>query len=891
MTFFKELKGNLWIGMNILEIISFPDIEYFDENKREDVIKKVYSNCKKIIEEFYRLSKLQCTSAELMWVTDKISGQTFKSNIRIFLLLRQYGNNKQEIDTVLSLLQKNFILSISAMHFQLDEIVSFANFKYILDSISSECTLAICKDGKCVGNQNSIFPYYYSEIIAGDNMDNYGSIVLSMGQMSNCCISYQIFPTAWTAEEKYYLNEMAIKLTDISNGININGRFYKDLSAKDPAIVFSYYNSRSNMPLYRYNILINGKRKDCANLANKVIGTLQSGNHKYINAEFRTIDLSNGIVDIKNDILFYPWNINNRMLVTYKNMFMKHNMTAVPALLHMPYNMTCEEVVSFFRLPVREEGMNALKSNSINQTGDYFDEEVVAKDNIRLGSLITNEISSINIGCSLNTFTKHTLIVGTPGSGKTTFAFNLLSQFYKHGIPFLAIEPTKSEYRALIDIIPDIQIFTPGNSGVAPFVINPFIPPKGVRIEQYIPSLASAFKAAFSMPSPLDVIFMRAIRTCYLEYGWKDYSMLGDPDVKKFGLYEFILIFKQIVNESNYGKDVKGNLESGGVFRLLNLIEQNSNIYDTINTVPIEDILEKASIIELNAIENTEQKALIMALLLISICVYTKNNNINDGRLKNIILIDEAHVLLGDKGYLDGDKPNTQGTTIKALQDMIAEIRSLGTGIIIADQSPLKVSREVVAQTELKIAFRLVHQAEKEVIRDSTNMDEIQAQKLSKLKVGQAYVYYSKLDVPQLILTEDVRENDKIRLYVENAEIQRRMTYWDDKKSLLKPYAECEFCRYCKEKCDFYIRANAEYYASRLCTLCKKNITDSNKFIQYIWEIKNLVGNIEGSFDDIQKKRLIECIRIKFTRKIQLEKNLRIKNYVLREIMESIEEK
>lgn len=83
----------------------------------------------------------------------------------------------------------------------------------------------------------------------------------------------------------------------------------------------------------------------------------------------------------------------------------------------------------------------------------------------------------------------------------------------------------------MIDAIPELQIFTPGNNGISPFVINPFIPPRGITIEQYIPSLASAFKAAFSMPSPLDTVFQQAIREAYVQYGWKDYSTAQDDDV------------------------------------------------------------------------------------------------------------------------------------------------------------------------------------------------------------------------------------------------------------------------------------------------------------------------------------------------------------------------
>ena len=57
------------------------------------------------------------------------------------------------------------------------------------------------------------------------------------------------------------------------------------------------------------------------------------------------------------------------------------------------------------------------------------------------------------IGVTDKALTQHMMIVGTPGFGKTTFAINLLLQFYDRGIPFLAIEPTKTEYRSLIDRI------------------------------------------------------------------------------------------------------------------------------------------------------------------------------------------------------------------------------------------------------------------------------------------------------------------------------------------------------------------------------------------------------------------------------------------------------
>lgn len=74
----------------------------------------------------------------------------------------------------------------------------------------------------------------------------------------------------------------------------------------------------------------------------------------------------------------------------------------------------------------------------------------------------------------------------------------------------------------------------------------------------------------------------------------------------------------------DYNKETKSNIETAGLLRLMNLIEQNSNIYDTIHTVPIEDLLTRPTVLELNAIDNDEQKALIIALVLASACIHIK---------------------------------------------------------------------------------------------------------------------------------------------------------------------------------------------------------------------------------------------------------------------------
>ena len=867
-----ELNDGRVLGVKAFEVVSLPTILAYGKNPEE--------NCDKTASAFLQLAtelhKL-CgpnTCIEFIWLTEKAHHQTFASKIRIFGVLRKIGPNRDSVTRELDNVQRNWMTTLSSLQFNLQETdLQGADFTGLLASVDDSCLYSVVKREKCIANANSMYPYYFSDVVPNHNINNFNAIISALSQQENCAIAFQLFPVQLMNEELYRINEAAAELGRIASGTMVNRQMYKDALAAEPLKVYSYYNERRNSPVFMYNILAFGERAGCASLAARLISLLQSGTEKIVTSDFMCLDLTNEKIRLAQQFPHYVWNVNNKLLYYYRNDKLQNAVPLAKKLFRLPYILSAEEAVAVYRLPLYEKTMTALKSNQVAHAQEQFSSAVVSEDNIQLGTLVSNDAIKIKIGCPEKAFTKHALVVGTPGSGKTTFSVNLLLQFARKGIPFLAIEPTKTEYRAMIDAIPDLQIFTPGHNGVSPYIINPFIPPRGIRVEQYIPSLASAFKAAFSMPSPLDMIFLKAIRTCYIQYGWKDYSKLGDEDVTLFGLHEFILVFKKLMENTNYSKEVRSNIESAGLLRLTNLIEQNSNIYDTVNTVPIQDLLTAPTVLELNSIDNAEQKSLIMALLLISICLYTKHNQVGDGELKNAILIDEAHVLLGggaSSSTADG-AADSQATTIKALQDMIAEIRSYGTSIIIADQSPTKVSREVVANTDIKVAFRLVQSVEKDLIADSTNMDEEAKNNLSRLKPGEAYVYYSKLDTPQMVMTEDIREKEGIRLSVPDSEVAARSTYWSHHPELLRPYTECGLCEVCRETCDFNIRSDAEYIANRAFNKYRASIRDTESFKKCIFYLPHLMREEFKNYTGEARTRIQICSRIKLFRKIVLE--------------------
>lgn len=870
-----RLPNGKQIASNILEVTAFPKSDIIDNDSKKafEMNKKAFNQ---MIFELHKISDANSTVAEILWISEKVENQTFESKARVFIVIRKIENNIDLLNREINAVQANFISALNQAKFE-TKVFDLSDNSFISLAKSIDCSglFAIAKREKIVGNSASYGNYYMWDILNNDSNDTFSGLISAISQSKNCAVSFQIIPTALTSVEQTYLNELSAQYRQIVG--------MGDSSAEVPVKVNQYLLDRSQKPLFFYNICTFGNVETCRFITTKLLSILQSGNEKIADCDLIALDLSREKINLSNQFYVYPWIINEKLVNKYRNVQLQQY-PVVKALSRLPYLMTTEELNVFFRLPLYDKSMPALTERKASSEVEQFSKDIIGENTIKFGHLVSDGNSDVVIGCPLKSWTQHALVVGMPGTGKTTFAVNILTQFYRKGIPFLAIEPTKAEYRAMIDIVDDLQIFTPGNNIVSPFIINPFIPPKGITVEQYTPSLLAAFKAAFSMDGPLEMIFLKAVNNCYIEHGWKKYSKYGDEDVTVFGMFEYILCFKKTMDSMNYNKETKSNIETAGLLRLMNLIEQNSNIYDTVNSVPIEDLLSKPTVLELNAIDNDEQKSLIMALILSSACVHIKNNQIGDGQLKNVILIDEAHVLL-DSGIDSEYSGNSKSTTVKTVQKMIAEVRSYGTSIIIADQKPSAVTESIVSNTNVKVSFRLTSPKERNLIAESTDMSDSNAEYISQLGVGQAFVHFDKLRSPQLVQTEDTRESDGVRLSVSNEEIFERAKYWKGKESKLIPFRECA-CSECCKICSFKIRSDAEYFAEKLLGVSAPKIKDKKALLAYAVRVPQAVKKHMTKYSEDEVERLYNCTVIKFIRKAELSLPYMITQSELRKIIE-----
>lgn len=518
----------------------------------------------------------------------------------------------------------------------------------------------------------------------------------------------------------------------------------------------------------------------------------------------------------------------------------------------LDYLMTADMLDCIFSADSQESEDGQRKVNDIKIPEEFLDGE-----GIKIG---TEDRKNQSIYIPLPQITKHMTIAGMSGAGKTTLLFNILIECQKKKIPFLIIEPTKTEYRELVDVIPDMNIYTPGNTKISPIMFNPFLPPEGVTLEQFLPSLLSSFQVAFSMTTPLDVIFSESVRNCYAKYGWRNDSTRDCAGVRHFGLHEFICEFKEEIKRSSYDYESKQNLNSGGVYRLQNLINNNPYLFDTDKTVDLDKMLTGCTLIELDAIDNQEQKTLFMSMLLLQIKLYIRQKQVKDSRLKNLILVDEAHVLLGAQTHSRTGigEVSSVDTLEDYLLDMVKVNRVYGTGMIFADQS-LAILESFVNNSNIKVVMHLESYEERMFLKNNLNLSENVYNGISKLKVGQFYISCERLPKPILVQMDDIRQNYKISSDISDEFVREKM-----QDAYILPFAECA----CTQGCDIHIRNEADFVARNVCSRCENcidtNVAGTGNADK---KIDNLISEmIKGNKDEEQ---LFQCAKLMTKRMMQ----------------------
>lgn len=342
---------------------------------------------------------------------------------------------------------------------------------------------------------------------------------------------------------------------------------------------------------------------------------------------------------------------------------------------------------------------------------------------------------------------KHIFIAGVTGSGKTTTCQRILKSAR---LPFLVIEPAKTEYRAMLNDMDDLLIFTLGDERTAPFRINPFEFLPHESISSRVDMIKANIKASFDMEAAIPQIIETALYRCYEEYGWdistsKNYKF-SDPFAD--GVFAFPTLSDLVrqanivVEEQGFDERLKKDYIGSINARLQGLlVGSKAFMLNNPRSIDFADLLEKNVVLELEEVKNGAEKSLIMGFILINInealkVKYKEYKNKGE-EFRHITLIEESHRLLSK--FMPGDSPNKK-LGVETFADMLAEVRKYGESLIIVDQIPNKLTPEVLKNTNTKIVHKIFAQDDKEAIGNTMALNDEQKEFLSNLETGRAIV-------------------------------------------------------------------------------------------------------------------------------------------------------
>lgn len=396
-----------------------------------------------------------------------------------------------------------------------------------------------------------------------------------------------------------------------------------------------------------------------------------------------------------------------------------------------------------------------------------FDVHREAGGDLVLGSILNaGRPSGASYALDSNELNRHCLVVGLTGSGKTNTIKCLIHALARgKNLPFMMIEPAKKEYWELYGMgFDDLQIYSVGsNEGWSrTLCINPFeratvTGPDGRRhavpIQTHIDFVYAAFKASFIMYTPMPYVLERAIYEIYEDCGWDIHNDTNTNGEDEYPTIED-LYFKipEVVNAMGYDQKMRRDLIGSLQARINSLrIGSKGDTLNVAHSFPFDELLSGHVVVELEDIGDDDAKAFIISLLLVNLLEVRRQQEDCQLELRHVMLIEEAHRLLRNVQGGTGEDADPRAAAVEFFCNLLAELRSKGQGFIVADQIPSKLAPDLVKNTNLKIAHRLVAQDERELMGGAMHMRDDQIDYLASLKQGVAAVYSEGDFRPKLV--------------------------------------------------------------------------------------------------------------------------------------------
>jgi hypothetical protein len=418
----------------------------------------------------------------------------------------------------------------------------------------------------------------------------------------------------------------------------------------------------------------------------------------------------------------------------------------------VPFAATAGPLVALTGLPRLEvPGVRVLHPGYFDLTSETA--ETSAGHAIELGTIL--DVADRPVGAfrvPLDTLNRHAFVTGATGAGKSQTVRHMLEQLTGAGIPWLAIEPVKSEYAAMTGRIGgagQVTVINPADPAAVPLSVNPLAPEPGYPVQAHIDMVRALFLAAFDAHEPFPQIISQALQRAYEACGWDPVTGGGQPDALAPPAIPTLARLQraalEVIDDVGYGRELQADVRGFVDVRLRSLrVGSAGRFFEGGHPADIGELLKRNVVLVIEDVANDEDKAFLIGTLIIRIVEHLRlrARTGTAGGLRHVIVIEEAHRLLR------AQREGASGHAVELFASMLAEIRAYGEGIIVAEQIPAKLVPDVVKNTALKVLHRLPAHDDRQVVGAAMNLDEDQSRQVVSLPPGQAAVFADGMDRP-----------------------------------------------------------------------------------------------------------------------------------------------
>ena len=314
-------------------------------------------------------------------------------------------------------------------------------------------------------------------------------------------------------------------------------------------------------------------------------------------------------------------------------------------------------------------------------------------------------------------------------------------------IPFMLIEPVKTEYRGLkaFKMHPDphisglasnLEVFPVGNKRLSHFKLNPLERIPGIDLDEHIENLLGCFMAAMPVSGPLPALLLESLE--------KVYEIYPDPDYPPV-MTELVEAATVVLNSKDYSPETKSDIRTALEVRIGRLTHGSiGKVFQCRYSVPsIEYLMTVPSVFEFNRYSD-EQACLLTLFKVNRIRQARKVSTVQiDRPIFYAIILEEAHVIIGrgSDAKPSEDNPDTKAYATEFVCRMLAELRAYKIPVIIVDQLPSAIASEVIKMTGSKLTLLQVDEQERQTIGGAMLMRPEDLDDMARLGPGQGFFF------------------------------------------------------------------------------------------------------------------------------------------------------